>query len=1027
MHKLIDFFIDKARLNYTLMLFLFILGVVAYHQTSKELFPAFEMDKVVISGGYAGASADTLDKMAVTEIEDQVQNINGIQKTTSVIQAGGFSIELELESGSDKREVLDEVKDGITIVQQDLPSDMDEPTARVKVNKIPLIQVSVASNTIGRDALVDVSKAIKSELSKIENLTDIAIYGEGEREIEIEVDTRKLKAYGLDTESLYRALQGVSYIYPVGKIEETGRHRYVSTFNGPKSAESFLDTIIAVNGKRLYVRDIATIVKHYGESDTLSSFNGKVSININVAKDDEGNAIALAQKVKDRLEELTARYPEVSLTTYSDTSTYIRNRLNTVSSNILFGLILVTLTMFLLINKRIAFIVALGVPTSFIIGTIFIYYGGYSINMMTLLGALLAIGVIVDDAIIVAENIQRHLSEGMSPMEAARKGAKEVAAPVLTASLTTIFAFVPMLMLTGEMGEFIKFIPIAVTVLIIASLIESFIFLPLHARHVLHKNEKEMDWGWLSTRYEKLLSFLIHYRKSSVVLFLIFVPLFTVIGFSQIKFQFFPKFDSTQLYVAGRLSIDHDVEQSFEIARKIEQQILEEKKTLFIESVASIGGFQMDQKNEGEIGENLFFMFIDLETAAPDNIVERYITPYLSFDYDDGEKPRTLKSYDAEAQLRALLKDAQERYGLEEFEVRSQSAGVVKTDIELTLSHDDDVLLLKALERLEGALSQIGGVKNISNDAKSGVKELKMRLNDYGASLGLNEQLIASQLAGYYLGNTRGRSFDDKGLVDMIIKDNRRDQLAHFKHFSVRVPVTNQEVALGDVVEFITLDTFAKIKKENGAKIKTLFANVNADVITATEVIEQLDPMIEQLRGEGVIINLKGEQEKKEQLMHDMMIAWMIAMFLMFITLLTQFNSLKYTFMVLSVIPLSIVGVLVGHLVMGMNMTMPSVIGALGLAGVVINDGIIMLDFIRKTSDSKGLLQRATLRLRPVLLTSITTLAGLSTLIFFASGQAKILQPLAVSLGFGLFWGTVLNLLYLPTLYAILNKIKEVK
>jgi hydrophobic/amphiphilic exporter-1 (mainly G- bacteria), HAE1 family len=1024
--KFLSFFLNKPRLNYALLLFMFILGLLSYNKMPKELFPSFELDTVMISGAYAGASADTLDKMAVDTLEDQVTAITGVKEVSSTISAGQFSMLLTLASGSDKSKALDDVKDAISLVIPDLPSDMNEPTARVPEHKIPLIQISVSSQEITRDELIDIAKDVKSELSKIPHLSDLSIYGEGNREIRLFIDMQKLKGYQISSEQLIATLSSLSYIFPIGKVEHPGEFRFVSTYNGKKEVQAIENTLLRIGNKRFYLKDVASVRKSYSyDTATISSFNAKLSLNISISKDDSGNAIALSKKVKERLKLLNEQYPNINMQSFSDTSVYIKKRLNTVTSNIMFGLILVIFVMLILINKRISFIVGFGIPTSFIIAIMFLDYAGYSINMLSLMGALIALGVIVDDAIIVAENIQRHVEEGMEPSQAALVGSKEVIGPVIAASLTTIFAFIPMLLMSGEMGTFIKIIPIAISVLILASLIESFIFLPLHAKHFLKTGEKESEWAGFKKLYLGVLRFLIHWRKSSVTLFLIATPLLTAYGFSQIKFQFFPKFDGTQLYIAGELPSSANTEDSYAVANEAAKLLMEAKDELFIESVIAIGGMRMDAKNQSEVEPNLFFLFVDLKEMHPVNVVEKYITPYLAVGSVESGI-RDINSWDLRADIEKRFESFGKKHHLHTFEVRGQRAGVVTSDIDIALSSSNNEKLLQALSKIKEELDTINGVFNIADNAKKGVSEIKLKVNAYGESLGFTETTIASSLSSYYLENSRTKSFDREGLINVIFESHQKDNLASLRNFELQVPISGEHIYLKDVCDFVTVQSFNKLYKENGEKQKSVFANVKPAIITSTEAMAQLQPLLKEISSDPELkLVIKGEAEQKAQLMREMGMAAGIAIFLIFMVLLIMFDSFKYTLLIISVIPLSLLGMLIGHFLMGMNLSMTSLIGALGLAGVVINDGIIMLEFIRRTNTSEELLHRASLRLRPIFLTTVTTLIGLSTLILFPSGQAVILQPMAVSLGFGLFWGTVLNLLYLPTLFAIIHKIKE--
>ncbi|MCV6609015.1 MAG: efflux RND transporter permease subunit [Campylobacterales bacterium] len=1028
MKFLIEFFLSRPRLNYVLFLFLFVAGIFSYNTMPKEIFPPMNTDKISISGGYLGTSPNTLDKMAVTAIEDNVNNISGISKTTSVITSNIFHIILELSDGEDKDDILEKVKDAVTKSKSNFPSDMDEPTVASVNPSIPLILVNIASSKESYDLLTDIAKDFKNRLSQIKNLKDLEIYGEGEKEFSITLNTEKIKAYGISPSMVISSIKSLSSIFPLGKIEQKGgKHFFVSTFNGVKKAEEFLHTLIKVGGKGIYLKDIATIEKKYSQADSYASFNGERTITINIAKAIEGNSMVLTKRIKKEVEKLQKEYPNISIGTFSDTSVYIRNRLNTVVSNIMFGLILVGFVMYLLINKRISFVVILGIPTSFVISLIFLDYGGYSINMMTLLGALIAIGVIVDDAIIVAENIQRHLEEGKDIKEAALVGTKEVIAPVLTASVTTVFAFLPMLILSGEMGEFIKLIPIAITVLILASVIESFVFLPMHAKHILDPKEKEVSWEPVMVWYKKIITKLIHYRKTTVVLFWVVVPFLIVVGFATTKFQLFPVFDGDQMNVSCKLPVNTSIEETYEVIKDLEQKILSVKEKYDIDTVTAIAGFRMDTKGHGETRSNLFHIFVDLHKAKPDNFVAKYITPYLSFDYDEEGRIRDIKSYEIEVKLREELEEFMKKYPVEEFEVQGPNAGVVKVPIEIAIVSDNEEQTHKAIKKLKDGLNSIKGTISVTDDAKLGIAEIKLKVNSYGQMLGVTEQTIAGTISGYFLGNSVSKSLDESGIVEIKIEDRNKDFFQTLKNF--QIPLSDgSEVSVFDVADFVEIRNYEKITKVNGKQRSSVFSDIiKTTGVTAGEVLKKLEPTIEELRKEGVEITFGGEKEKNQQMAQEMGAASLVAVFLIFITLLVMFDSFRYSLIVLSVVPLSLLGVVIGHVFMGLDMSMPSIIGALGLAGVVINDGIIMLDFIRRTKTSDELLERAKLRLRPIVLTSITTLVGLSTLIFFPSGQAVILQPLAVSLGFGLFWGTILNLFYIPTLYAVVTHTKEEK
>ncbi|MGP1580031.1 MAG: efflux RND transporter permease subunit, partial [Wolinella sp.] len=454
--KIFEFFLHHAKLNYTLSFFLLIAGIYSYQTLPRELFPPLNVDEIFISGAYAGASAENLDKIAVSKLEEEINTIPQITKIRSFIRPGAFHIIATLKSGSNKFDVLGKIKDAISLTRGNLPGDMDEPVATIPVHKIPLMQLSVSSQNLEASELLRHAREIKKIFAAIPHLSDVVLYGDSDREIQVRFDSAKIEAYSLNPQEVLSALNGLSYIFPLGKIESREGHFYLSTIHGKKDPQALGETLIKIGGKQLRLKDVATITFGYGKGSTLSSFNAKRSFSINISKDEEGDAIALSKLIKSEAKKLNKQLEGVEIEDFLDTSVYIKSRLNTVTANITLGFLLVSLGMLWLINPRIALVVALGIPFSFILGSIFFKLSGDTINIISLLGALIAIGILVDDAIIVSENIQRHIEEGIAPKEAALRGTKEVITPVLVAAATTVGAFLPMLLMSGEIGQFMR-------------------------------------------------------------------------------------------------------------------------------------------------------------------------------------------------------------------------------------------------------------------------------------------------------------------------------------------------------------------------------------------------------------------------------------------------------------------------------------------------------------------------------------------------------------------------------------------
>jgi multidrug efflux pump subunit AcrB len=1023
--KLLRFFVNNSRMNYTLFVLVFAIGIWSYNNTAKEIFPSFELDMISIKGSYTGASVDILDKMAVNEIEDNVKNINSVDTISTIISPGKFTIVLELKKGKDKYNEANKIKDAIALVKSNLPSDMDEPTVNALERSKSLIDISLTSDKYDTDQLKPFADKLKSKLLGISGINDITIFGDSDKYFEVLLDDKKVEALNLNKNDIFNAISTLSYIFPVGKIEGTSKHYYISTYNGAKTSQDFANTLMKVGDTNVYLRDIAFISKKYEDSSTLYSFNGKNALSLAVEQSDTADAIKIAQEINKILPEINKTNKDITITIADDNSERILDRLNIVVSNIILGIILITILVMILINFRMSIIIAVGIPTSFVIAAIYMYFSGYTINMISLVGVLIAIGIVVDDAIVVSENIQQYIEEGYEPKEAAVLGAKEMVKPVTVASITTLFSFLPILMITGHMGEVMKLIPIALSALVVASLIESFLFLPIHAAHTLKSGAKVTSWEKANKVYNSIIHFFMNWKKTFLVIFIILVPFATYKAISSSKFQMFPKFDSTDVKITIKANENTKLEDAFAIVKSIENDLMQKQDEFFIRSIDSVAGYRKDTGSNTERFPYVMYMTVELQKLKAANFLDKYVTPYLSFYYDKEGRTRTLKSRQIAKKLKNFLenKNYKDKFNLSEISVLEKKVGPVKADVKIGLVSNDNQKIISAIKTIGDELDAINGIKSASNSLKFGIDEIKLKVNTYGEQLGIDEAFIGSYLSNMYLSKKKGVTFDATQMLDIKIQSLNKDDYKSFEN--LEIPLKDGTfIALNQIVDFKIINGFEQLLKDNAEKNFYVFANVDPDIITATEVIEKLMPTLDKIKDSGIKLVFKGEAEKQKSLKNDMILAAFLATVLIMLAMLYLFNSFRETFILMSVIPFSLLGVLIGHKVMGLNLSMPSMIGALGLAGVVINDGIIMMTYLKKAKTLNDVFLRATKRFRPIILTTITTLIGMSSLIFFPTGQAVIFQPIAIGLGFGLLWGTVLNLIYLPVLYSISHKLK---
>ena len=1017
--KLLKFFIDNYKINYTLFFLLFALGIYSYNNIPKEISPVIEPDSVMIKGGYSGASVNMLNKMIVQEIEDKTKNLDGVIAVSSVISPGRFHIILELKKRANKIQIIDDVKSAISLLKSDFPDDMNEPSVGGVARLKSLMQVSILSSKVPNSRLQELAKEFESKLLGIKDVSEIRIYGDSEKFYEIIIDEKKINAYGLSQQKVISALSELSYIFPIGKIEDSNQQYYISTYNGKKSATDLSKTILNIENKLIALKDIAQINKRHEDTATLASMNGKNAITLSISQTPEGDAVKIAEDIKKLITKV--RIKDVEFDIRRDRSVVIKDRLNIVISNIVLAIILITILTSVLINVRMALIIALGIPTSFVLGAIYFYITGYSININSLIGVLIAIGILVDDAIVVSENIQQYIEKGYSAKKAAFLGTKEMAKPVTMASLTTLFSFIPLLMISGKLGEIIQLIPIAFSALIIASLIESFIFLPIHATHILSPKSKALSWKKINSFYKRVLHFIVKYEKIFLSVFFIVIPVLIYSGIQKSKFQMFQPFDSPSINITFKAKNTTTLEESLAIIQTIERDLLAEKSRFFINNIISTAGYRRNATHDREIYPYVGYINLDLSKQAPTNFLDKYITPYLSFYYDDKDRIRTISSQKISKDLRVWLKTQKyrEKFDLNDLMVVEKRMGHVKADIRLGVVSNDYLKAIKAVREIESSFETIEGLKGFGNNIRKGTDEIKLKINSYGEKLGITEQYLGSYISNLYLSKKVGVIFDNKELLNVKVKSLNKDDFKNFK--TLEIPLKNGSfVTLSDICKFEKVESLEMLIKDDGETNFYVFANVDTNIITADEVVDLIEPIINKLKKEGIKIKFRGEIEQKKALKTEMILASLLSVILIFMSMLYLFNSLRETFIVMSVIPFSLFGVLIGHFIMDLNLSLPSLIGALGLAGVIVNDGIIMMSILKKSK-----INLAATRFRPVIITSVTTLIGLSSLIFFASSESVTFQPLAVSIGYGLLWGTVLNLFYVPAMYNLLHKYKE--
>ncbi len=1032
--NLISFFVRKRPLSHTLTILFVLTGLLSYLQLPQEIFPPIPTNKIEIRASYPGTSADTFDDIITNRIEDEVQNIEGVKLIESVTRDGSCLITLTLADDAMMEDALFKVRDAVDRVKPDFPEDMDDPTVVRKIEKYPLLTLSISG--AAEETLQDVADDIRKEIERVPDISKATINGRAKREVHIYLKNEILEALGVKPVQVRNLVKNWVNNSPLGEIKETGNHLFITTPGGSTSPEFWKNLILHLEGRKLYLGRVADIRCELSEVKSLSHFNGRRNISITVFKTADGSSIGLSKKIRSMLPSWEDRYKGLKFAVYSDLSVYIKNRLNTVKSSAVVGLILVTISLYLFLNLRVSITVLLGIPTAFLISFVYLAYRGESINMLSLFSFLMALGMVVDDAIVIGENIYRQMEKGLAPVVAAVRGTCEVFWPVCAATFTTVAAFLPLLMLTGDIGKFLRIIPIFVSTVLLASLVEALFILPVHAVELYRTGIGKSpfsNWEPLRRFYSSVLERLLSHKKATMLtaLFLLVLSFLAMKLF--LTFTLLPQFDTDQIYIRGKLSSSHGIHETEKIVALIERRVRQCVPPEDLDSIATHIGTSFNDKMEFDIGEDLFQVFVNLKKPAPQNWLEHFVYPVVMFGtYEFGTRRHTA------IYLSKVIESHLEDIKIQRLTVTKPKAGIVRADIEISFSASA-LPRAEALERmrqaarlLERNLKGIEGVENIADNFDPGRIELELHVNRRGRELGFTEGLLASTFIPYYLNIKNARIMKDVNR-DVVVRTyiiDRKD-LDRFLNIKLPVPGTERYVYLGQVCEIRKRQGLSRIWKENGVRQVTVTASIDKAVTTSRQVMDRLGEAFERIRVSGVQIDIKGEKKVADRTLRELMLAGIVAILGIFIVLLLQFNTIGDAMIVLSSVPFAFTGVIIGHIVMGKHLAIPSLLGFVGLSGVAVNDAIIMVDFLKRHMEEdtgkEFFLRAAAMRLRPIILTSVTTILSLVPLIFFATGQALILSPMAVSFGYGLLAATFANLLLVPTLYCLVHKINFVQ
>ncbi len=993
-----------------------IAGVWALGQLTRQVLPDFELNFVNIEVTWPGASAEDVQQAVTQPLEDQIRGLDLLKKVRSVSREGLSQITLEYGEDTDMGQVLDQVKQQVGQVRN-LPSTAEEPTVTLTPRNAQVARLVVSGPEV--DGLRSLILGIERDLRGL-GLAKVNLEGLPEEEIAIMVSGSRLNELRLSLQDISSRVRDASQDVPAGSVGRAESERQLRSMDQARTVEDFraLPIAAAEDGQLLTLGDVAEVERRPRANQPVVLFDGRPAVELVVQRAAAEDAIDVAEVLLGWAERTRPTLPaNVQMQVYDEPWRQVDARINLMVTNALGGIVLVVIALFVFLNGRVAFWVAAGIPIAVMAGLAALYLFGGSINVISLFAMVMALGIVVDDAIVVGEDAVTRYQAGATPLEAAEQAAHRMFAPVMAASLTTVAAFVPLMTIGGSGGVILFAIPLLMICMVIASLIECFLVLPGHLRHSLEASAKKppskfrlrFDMAYENFRcgvFRNAVVAAVHNRKTTIAVGVgaVIVTLGLLAG-GRIQFTLFPQPDEQKLETIVRFSAGTPAD---DVARFVDtaQDALREVERQAGEKLVELVVTKLGKDPRGTQASNVASIVIQLV-------------------------PQAERSLSNSALVRRWQALTPRPGGLESFFIVNSAGGPNANDIDLEIAGTDPVALKRASERVVQALSGIAGVSGVGDNMAWGKEQLIFELSPTGEALGLTGDSLGAQLRAAFEGELV-QIFQDQGNeieVRVLVSDRERGQLSALETIPVVLP-SAETAPLSNVARLSYSRGFESLRRTNGELSVQITADVdetlNNNNAVRSALIQDVLPAIAAIDG-VTFWQFGGDAESQGETLGDVSTALPLALLLIFIILAWVFESYLWPLAVLSVIPFGIVGAMTGHWLLGVDVTLMSLFGLFGLIGIVINDSIILVSVFRELT-AQGLSVReaaaeaSVRRSRAVILTSITTVLGVLPVLFETDLQAQFLRPLVVSLAFGLMFATFIVLFLLP---AVLTAIES--
>jgi multidrug efflux pump subunit AcrB len=1007
-----------------LMIMMIIFGAYSLTKLNKQFFPNFALDYISVRVVWPGASAEDIERSITVPLEQALRTLDGAKEMTSTSTRGMSAILIEYEENMDMGVALDEVKQFVSNIRN-LPTDAEDPVV-TKIARYEPVATIILTADSELEELRPLAYEFERELLDM-GIARVSFSGLPDQEIAIEVSAKQIQQLGLSLNQIGERVVNQSQDIPAGTVAESEAAREVRGLQRKRDVLAFssLDLLTSETGQKLTLGDIAEIQRRPKENQVEIFYQGLPAILMNLQRTETTDALVSAEIMQQWLAQTRQTLtPSVKLVVFNEAYSLIQQRIDLLVKNGISGLMLVLVILYIFLNGRVAFWVAVGIPTSFLGALGVLYLFGGSINMISLFGLIMTLGIIVDDAIVVGEDALTHYQYGENSLMAAEGGAMRMLAPVMSSSLTTVAAFLPLMMVTGIIGSILFDIPFVVICVIIASLIESFFILPGHLRHSFHRNHhkknselrQKLEQGFNAFRdnyFRPLIKRAVDNRLTTLVIAICSLVLaLSLVIYGQVKFQFFPQPESTVIIASVKFAAGTPPDNVHAFARQLEQRLretdaaLSEQGSLIKAAVLRINTASFDGGRNYQTGSQ--YAMLQVELLQPDERSVRNNT--------------ITKEWQSRLDIPA---------GVEQLIISSPRGGPPGLDIDIFLTGADAITLKHAAEDMADAMKDFDGLSNILDDLPYGRQQYIFELTPLAQSAGLTIAEVGRQLRSALDGQLLQIFYDaDEEIeVRIMLPENERKFQGILETLPIITP-HGKRLLLSNVV-LLSSQQGLELLRHTDTKLGVhVTADVNAKVTNANEVLEKLQqsaiPEIQKTY--GLQVSYKGRAEEERETSSDMKQGGLLALVMIYIILAWVFASYSWPLAVMMVIPFGISGAIFGHWLLNIDLTILSQFGIFGLSGIVINDSIILVTFYKQLR-AKGLdvrdalIDAACLRLRAVLLTSLTTIAGLTPLLFETSLQAQFLIPMAVSISFGLAFSTLLVLFVVPVFLSYIEQL----